>query len=463
MFQPKPLHILLSAVFIAAAGSAQAANTQFDNFTPMTGNVLPGSLPESAPFKLSSPNFSQLALANKHNQDAQGQANTGAWDMITANETGPHAGRYLFMPFEPSTGAGVQRIDLQDSNYNTRTKTLIQPGTQGFSRGDASRWAPWGGYLTAEESWSSGGNGKGRLFELSNPLDNTSSASFTHRTIVPRVAHEGLAFDSNKNLYFVDELNGGGIYRYTSNNPNATTGNDYFASGQTSVLRVGAGGNSNATGVSTWAPITDANGVALAGVTTLSDGTVDGRQAQDAIASTGFDRPEDLEVKTLADGTQILFVATTGTDNVLSLNLKSGEVKAFVDVNTIDAATGLPAGVEFNDPDNLAIDAEGNIYIVEDQSDGLANIWFAKDADHDGVAESIAKWATLSTLGAEPTGLYFDKFDPNKAYVNVQHPTSGNDYTIQITAAVPEADTYAMMLMGLGLVGFAASRRRMRK
>jgi hypothetical protein len=57
--------------------------------------------------------------------------------MITANETGPDAGRYLFSPFETSA-AGVQRTDLMTG----LTKTLVQPGTQGFVSGDASRWTP---------------------------------------------------------------------------------------------------------------------------------------------------------------------------------------------------------------------------------------------------------------------------------------------------------------------------------
>lgn len=180
------------------------------------------------------------------------------------------------------------------------------------------------------------------------------------------------------------------------------------------------------------------------------------------IASTEYQRPEDMELKTLADGTQILFVTTTTTNEVYSLNLDSSMAKIFANTGTIDAATGSAAVSEFANPDNLAIDSEGNIYIIEDQPGGVANIWFALDANHDGVAESIGKWATLSTSGAEPTGLYFDKFDPNKAYVNVQHPTSGNDYTIQLTA-VPEAETYAMMLAGLGLVGLMASRRKSAK
>ena len=46
--------------------------------------------------------------------------------------------------------------------------TIVPEGTQGFVSGDASRWTPFGTYLTAEESW--GGGTKGRLFEVTNPL-----------------------------------------------------------------------------------------------------------------------------------------------------------------------------------------------------------------------------------------------------------------------------------------------------
>ena len=107
----------------------------------------------------------------------------------------------------------------------------------------------------------------------------------------------------------------------------------------------------------------------------------------------------------------------------------------------------------------VSIDADGNIYIIEDQPGGAADIWFAKDTNRDGIADSLGRWASLSTPGAEPTGLYFDKFDPNIAYLNVQHPTGGDDRLLQITA-VPEPETYAMMLAGLGLMGFVARRRK---
>ena len=98
-------------------------------------------------------------------------------------------------------------------------------------------------------------------------------------------------------------------------------------------------------------------------------------------------------------------------------------------------ATDFPAGSEFTNPDNLAIDAENNIYIVEDQPGGIEDTWYAVDKDNDGVAEAIGKWASLNTVGAEATGLYFDPFNPHLAYINVQHPDSGVDRTIMLMAS----------------------------
>lgn len=42
--------------------------------------------------------------------------------------------------------------------------------------------------------------------------------------------------------------------------------------------------------------------------------------------------------------------------------------------------------------------------------------------------------------------------------MNIQHPNSGNDTLLQITA-VPEPESYAMFLAGLGLLGMIARRR----
>jgi sugar lactone lactonase YvrE len=442
------LNKLSLAMGLALAGSsAFAGGTSFDHFTPMTGDVGAGTLPESAPYRLSSPHFSQMTIVAR-DVNQTNRFDSGNYDMHTANETGPDAGRYLFTVFETGQ-AGIQRTDLRTMITTTIWSSPDPaPALTSHVAFDASRWTPWGTFLTAEESWSDPGANPtsiyGRLFEVTNPLADPADINFVHREVLPRVSHEGLAFDKKNNLYFIDERNNSHIFKFTSARPDATNGDDFFAAGQTFVLRVGDGTVEEATGAATWVPLTDLYGAPLPGAVVIIDPNgkkaIDGRATPNlpAFLGTDFDRPEDMEIKTLRNGKQLLFVATTTNHKVFAIDLRSNTVKLFADRNTIDMATGLPVGTAFTSPDNLAIDAKGNMYIVEDEPGGVEDIWFAKDENNDGVAEAIGKWASLSTVGAESTGLYFDKFKANVAYVNVQHPSSGVDRTIMISAPCPK-------------------------
>lgn len=439
----KPLALAIGLALTAPA--VLASGTSFSHFKPLKGDIGAGSLPESAPYKLSSPHFSQISIVARDPAQTT-RFDSGNYDMHTANETGSNAGRYLFTVFETSR-AGVQRTDLTTMQTTTIwASPAAAPALNSHVAFDASRWTPWGSFLTAEESWSDDPAKPsiyGRLFEMTNPLAAPADIQFKHRDILPRVSHEGLAFDRKGNLYFIDERNGSFIFKFTSANPNAENGDAYFAAGQTFVLRVGDGTAKEATGSARWIPLTDRNGTPLPGAVVITDPNglraLDGRATPKhaAFLGTPFDRPEDMEIKTLRNGKQMLFVATTTNHKVFSIDLASDTVKLLASRDTIDLATGQPAGSAFTNPDNLAIDADGNLYIVEDQPGGVGDVWFVKDSNNDGVAEGIAKWATLSTAGAESSGLYFDKFKPNVAYINVQHPDSGVDRTIMISAPCP--------------------------
>lgn len=431
--------LYLAIALALAATAASAGNTSFDQFTPMVGDVGEATLPEAAPYRLAAPHISQMTIVARDPSQAN-RFDSGNYDMHTVNENGPEAGRYLFTVYETSQ-AGIQRTDLRNMQTTTIWAAPV-PGTHVAF--DASRWTPWGSFLTGEESWSDPGqtpSNYGRLFEVANPLAEPADIEIKHRSILPRVSHEGLAFDNKNNLYFIDERNDSHIFKFTSIRPRADNGDDFFYAGQTFVLRVGDGMAKEATGPAAWIPLTDAKGTPLPGTVLVHGNEIDGRATPKlaAFRGTPFDRPEDIEIKTVGHhGKQLLFVATTTNHKVFAIDLASNEVKLFASRNTPDMATGAPVGAPFTNPDNLAIDADGNIYIVEDQPGGIEDVWFAQDKNNDGVAEAIGKWASVSTKGAESTGLYFDPFKPNVAYINVQHPDSGVDRTIMLTTPCPK-------------------------
>jgi hypothetical protein len=294
----------------------------------------------------------------------------------------------------------------------------------------------------------------GRLFEVTNPVTATATNTtdgtghlVQRNNVLPRVSHEGLAFDSQNSFYFIDENSSGSFYKFVSADPTASNGDDFFAAGTTYALMVGAGHNASAAGSFSWMALDPLD--------------ADGRRAADAVGATAYNRPEDMEVTTLANGHEAIMFTATGTHDVWTVDLADMTIQQFVTRDTIDVSTGVAVGTDLRSPDNIAIDADGNMYIVEDQGVPNADIWMVIDSDNDGVAEGLKRWAALQVEGAEPTGLFFDPFNPNTAYLNVQHPDSLNDQLLMITA-VPEPETYAMMLAGLGMVGFMARRRRAR-
>jgi hypothetical protein len=266
--------LLLAGTMLLADG------TRFSDFTPLANSTSP-PIPvgdEDMPITFGNPVFQQQSIADRATQLAN-KPNSGNWDMITVNETGPHKARYLFTVFETGQ-AGVQRQDLHTGVTDTIWQSL-DPAPDNHVAFDACYWTPWGTLITAEESWTTAVGGSnspyGRLFELKNPIQapgilnpltplSNAGADFLHQNVIPRTSHEGIQFDKAGNMYFIDELNGGNVYKYTSaaSLAKVKAGQaDYFAAGQTFVLRVGDGNTPDATGFFTWVPFTDAEGDGL--------------------------------------------------------------------------------------------------------------------------------------------------------------------------------------------------------
>jgi uncharacterized protein len=454
----RPIKLAALAGLLLGGTVLLANGIRFSDFTPLPSSAGPTGN-EAAPITFGNPNLDQFSISSRTVQLALGKPNTGSWDMNTVNETGPHKGRFLFTVFETGQ-SGVQRHDLESGLTDT---VWFSPTSGNAVAFDACFWTPWGTLITAEESWETAAAGStspyGRLFELRNPLDapgitlpltptSNSGADFIHRNVVPRTSHEGIQFDKKGDMYFIDELAGGSVYKYTTAaNYGKVLGGvaDYFAAGQTFVLRVGDGSTANAVGTFSWVPITNKWGAALPGAITITDvrgvTSVDARNTTNlaAFKGTDYQRPEDLQIQTV-NNVEFLYMTTTSTNEIYAINLTERKISVFANRNTLDLATGLAVGSALSSPDNLAIDHDGNIYIIEDRGGGVDDdIWFAMDLNKDGdlldEGEGIGRWASNGTVGSEFTGLYFDPVNKRRAWVNIQHTDSGNDRTIEITIA----------------------------
>jgi secreted PhoX family phosphatase len=347
-------------------------------------------------------------------------------DMNTLNETGVHAGRFLYRTHEIGSNGAVSVTDL----VTGETHILAQRAD--WERLDGIVWTPWGTILIAEEVNAPAGSPDpdvpqataGLVYEI-DPKTGEAVA----RPALGSKSHEGMRFDSEGNLYGISESNPGFIFRFTPDRPSD------LSSGQLYALKITTP-TGDRTGEAEWIPL---NRTAV---------KVNANAAAALVGATGYNRPEDVEIATATGnnggGANTLYVAITGAGDtrVLAVDLReprgrSGHDTAFV-YDYVKIGLNAPADFEF--PDNLALDKNGNLYIAEDPATATAtgrgdDIWVATPARGEihSPAEMVVRFASLTDCNAEPTGIYFD-MSGTTLFVHAQHRGGdGRDKCVAIT------------------------------
>jgi hypothetical protein len=438
------MKLLKMAVAVNAVVSSMAFAGTEPYFNPLTQSAAVGSpnhinelnSPWQTPAGVSQQNLTSMseieADAAQSVVRAPGLSTSASmWDMVAYDPSG----QYIFIPHETSYGAGATRYDIA----NDFAEVLFSGDSSGnwsndFGAFDPATFTPYGTVLFGEE-WS----GEGRVIEILNPYAPVGSIEVVEKHSFANVSQEGIRFGKKHadTVYYVDENHSGSIYKLVASD-------EEFNQGQTFVLSVNDFAGNAAqnfsnddirTGEASWIALTNVNGQPLTAQDPFENAgsARAGRIAADEMNATPYGRPEDIEVGILNNGREVLYFTATAEQAVYSVEMTS-EDQAIVRLFASEADTpknlGFPATTgKINSPDNLAQDAFGNIYIIEDAPNGSdvgGDIWFVRDADNDGVAESVDHFMSIQVDGAEATGMIFNPANPTEFVVSVQHPDSTN-------------------------------------
>ena len=407
---------------------------RFSEFRPLASSAVcnvvapPATLAGFAAYQpaLLPDGYRQTIITTERDAGVQ-QAGTGAnnFDMLTFNETGPDAGRFLYRTHETGTNGALSVTDVQTG------QTRIVAQAAHYEALDGIVWTPWGTVLFAEERVVATlkdpavPNAVGGLLYEYNPATRTTRPlpAFGARS------HEGLRFDAQGNLYGISESTpgsagqSGALFKFTPDRAGDLT------SGQLYALRVA---DTSRTGAAEWMPLDRAAAQVNSDLEAIR------------VGATGWGRPEDVEIETRG-GVQSMYVTSTSERLVLRVVLLGDAASVSNYVKEGVNVTGL------NNPDNIELDADGNLYIAEDF--GPADIWLARGAGGTAAAAAeVVRFASLTDCAAEFTGIYFDAAETT-LYVNVQHAGGplANDLTLAVTRTTSESGNVAPTITGFRL------------
>jgi len=427
------------------AHDTRADYTPFAKFTPLpASSTCPGEGPgrQAKPFVLP-PDYLQQVVAEETDTigtPPDSGPTEDLWDMLTQNESGKHAARYLYRTHEvgaaPSSGdppraPGGAAVTVTDLKTGI-TRTLAERND--WERFDGIVWTPWGTILAAEETIRQGRSDPnvpqalgGLVYELfvdrkepwkldpsreriTAPEDGTTDFlqdGIRARPALGAKSHEGIRFDRRGWNYGIAESRGqtvagqsGGVFRFVPDRKGD------LSSGQLSALRTA----DRRYGPGSWIPL-DRSAVQVD-----ADAEAERRDVNQ------YQRPEDVEtgestgVDVLNHGWTLYVAITEGAEmGVMNVDLRD-PARPFAYPYAGPAAGNATPPV-FTSSDNLALDRKGNLAIAEDggSQGGGDDVWIAappqpdrgrRDDEYEP-ARTVQRFASGKDCVAEPTGIYF--------------------------------------------------------
>ena len=207
-------------------------------------------------------------------------------------------------------------------------------------------------------------------------------------------------------------------------------------------------------------------GAASAASVTLSGTTVDfsfdntlmGLFGQPSVAGdTLFFTPSNFKAKSLNGEGYVL------TDETINVQVTAHSGRSFNSVNLSERGDYLLLG------SGSTADVTGQVRVFDTampQTDLTASIIPTSPLNISGLPSknwnagasiNVASWNTAKTLNVTIENLLLASTSSTASLAFVEKKFAGLSF---ITSAVPEAETYTMMLAGLGLIGFMVSRRK---
>jgi secreted PhoX family phosphatase len=310
--------------------------------------------------------------------------------------------------YDASAGGGTTTLMI---DKNSRLPIREFTSLSGTVRNCAGGMTPWNSWISCEETvvGTTSGFAKphGYCFEVLPSTKNPRAAPIA-LTEMGRFSHEAVAVDARGFVYLTEDNNPAGFYRFVPNSYGQLT-----AGGQLQMLTVAnqpnfdvrAGQTVGETFPVQWVDITDPNPPSAE-----TDSL--------AVFNQGFARGAAVFARLegcFAENSKIYFTSTNGG------NLGLGQVWEYNSSNgaapTLKMIFESPSPSVLNQPDNICIGQNGELFICDDNGGEI----FVRVLNTDGMMSDFAKNIVPGFQTSEFTGSVFSP-DRQTLFVNIQTP-----------------------------------------